>query len=391
MSDVDFVRDTEYMQNVRTCVQHLCSIVESPIQPNHEVIARACFYIGRTYWLIPDLSIAQLFFEQARVSSEQALGPDHSWTLWIYNNLGLICREQGIYEQACIYFEKALEGMRRTFGTSASDTLMAESNLENTKRIRCQRRQIKDDDAAEPSIVVLDNSTPLPESFAQLLSALDNHIKATVIRASPLVIDKQTSTLKPFRCAQCEDVLTFDSAYISQSVLIRPNSWGAVEKASIHLQAASMLTLCKFTEAFDLYERTIRADRKEYGWMMRVFFRGERDDSERIFSSSAITVLMNYNLLYHVLDPVRGKWWHSSRPLQYLDSFPDWDVSNMLETIKRLGGPYHEIGKLTELLGHCRLRESYVRDDARLQGHSFPHCDPSCKYPRSIEARSSQV
>ena len=159
-----------------------------------------------------------------------------------------------------------------------------------------------------------------------------------------------------------------------------------------------MLTLCKFTEALKLYERTIISNQKEYGVAMGGLSWRNNDNSEPYFEHGPITVLVNYRLLCHVLNPVRAYEWSydTDRVDWWMQSlFTNWDVSNLSEITKILlafGPPYHGIGELAEVLGDCRLHESYMRDDVRLQGHSFPHCDLSCKYPRSIvEARSSRV
>ena len=121
------------MLHAITCMNNI-SPYDAWSGANDELDAKAYFYLARAYWVIGDLSEAQVSFKKSKASSEVVF--NHRWTPWSCNNLALILTEQGKCVEACEYAKMAVSGMTAAFGVDHEETLIAKAYYYATKE--CQ-------------------------------------------------------------------------------------------------------------------------------------------------------------------------------------------------------------------------------------------------------------
>jgi len=78
---------------------------------------------------IGDYEEARKVYEKCLLGQEKVLGEDHKKTLGSLNNLGTVYDDMKDYEKALEYFERALKGYEKTLGKTHPDTLMTVMNI----------------------------------------------------------------------------------------------------------------------------------------------------------------------------------------------------------------------------------------------------------------------
>jgi tetratricopeptide (TPR) repeat protein len=66
--------------------------------------------------LLKKLVEAEGTYQQALKGKEKALGPEHTSTLCIVNNLGSLYRDQGKLVEAEVMYQQALKGYKKALG-----------------------------------------------------------------------------------------------------------------------------------------------------------------------------------------------------------------------------------------------------------------------------------
>lgn len=70
-------------------------------------------------------------YQRALAGFEKALGPDHTSTMDIVNNLGVLYKGQGKLKEAEELYQRALLGKEKALGLDHTSTLMAVNGLGN--------------------------------------------------------------------------------------------------------------------------------------------------------------------------------------------------------------------------------------------------------------------
>jgi tetratricopeptide (TPR) repeat protein len=269
MNDMDFVRKGDYIHYVRACVERssLTSPSAASIKLEDEVNAKACFYLGRAYWVMWELENAETLFTKAKTSSEIVWGSSHPWTLWTCNNLGLISKEQNKLTQACEYFEEAIRGMITTFGQGSDDVATARANLSESKELQIRATWVRrrtDINNVEISRLV-GPGTLLPKSFSTTNSI---HLaEGELTRSRESVGCPGNSGINDFEtaacssCEQCNEYLS-DPFYQTIRGMLnwfeeRRQGYGWLSATTVHLYAASYILLSDFSSALALYKRAV--------------------------------------------------------------------------------------------------------------------------------------
>ncbi|RAQ74352.1 tetratricopeptide repeat domain protein [Aspergillus flavus] len=92
-------------------------------------IWNALHMIGDLYSDQGILNEAERMYQRALAGYEKALGPDHSSTLYIVNNLGVLHFNQGKLKEAEEMYQRALAGYKKALGPDHSSTLNIVHNL----------------------------------------------------------------------------------------------------------------------------------------------------------------------------------------------------------------------------------------------------------------------
>jgi tetratricopeptide (TPR) repeat protein len=300
MNDMDFVRNGDYIHYVRACVERssLTSPRAASIKLEDEVNAKACFYLGRAYWVMWELENAETLFRKAKTSSEIVWGPSHPWTLWACNNLGLISKEQNKLTQACEYFEEAIRGMITTFGHGSKLVATARANLSESKELQILDtwdRPRTDINNVEESMLV-EPETLLPKLFSTSNSI---HLaEGELTRSQESVRCPENSEINDFEtaarssCEQCNEYLSDPSYQTIRGMLNwyeeRRQGYWRLSATSVHLYAASYILLSDFSSALALYKRAVPTYEKvsSYQDMM-----------------NGLTLRDNLDLLSRIIDP----------------------------------------------------------------------------------------
>src|SRR6266480_4524254 len=89
----------------------------------------ALIRLGNMYLDQGKLNESEKIYQRVRQGFEKALGPDHTSTFVVVNNLGMLYRDQGKLDEAEKMLQRALQGHEKALGPEHTSTLQTVNNL----------------------------------------------------------------------------------------------------------------------------------------------------------------------------------------------------------------------------------------------------------------------
>ena len=100
-------------------------------EANDTAICGAFLWLGNLYSDQGKLKEAEVMYQRALAGYEQALGPDHMFTLDTVNSLGSLYKHQDKLKEAEMMYQRALAGYEQAFSPDYTPTLLTINNLGN--------------------------------------------------------------------------------------------------------------------------------------------------------------------------------------------------------------------------------------------------------------------
>ncbi|KAF7174280.1 hypothetical protein CNMCM6106_008500 [Aspergillus hiratsukae] len=126
---VPSMSDRNYAELQRRLIPHANYVRHRDWGNGNIVVWGACLGLGNLYRNQGKLKEAEEMYQRALAGYDKALGPDHTSTLDIVDNLGTLYRNQGKLNEAEEMYQPALAGYEKALGPDHPSTLNTVNNL----------------------------------------------------------------------------------------------------------------------------------------------------------------------------------------------------------------------------------------------------------------------
>ncbi|KAE8391251.1 Pfs, NB-ARC and TPR domain protein [Aspergillus alliaceus] len=123
------IDERNYAEIQRRLIPHANYVRHGEVSRDNVAVWGAFHGLGNLYSNQGKLKEAEQMYQRALAGFEEALGPDHTSTLFTVNNLGLLYSDQGKLKEAERMYQRALAGYEEALGPDHTSTLGIVYNL----------------------------------------------------------------------------------------------------------------------------------------------------------------------------------------------------------------------------------------------------------------------